>query len=61
MSQLININTASEAELDKLPGIGPVTATKIITSRPYSAPEELLTKKVVSSSTWGKIKELITY
>ena len=57
---LININTASESELDKLPGIGPVTAQKIIASRPYSAPEELLTKKAVSSSVWEKIKGLIT-
>ncbi|MDZ4209575.1 MAG: ComEA family DNA-binding protein [Candidatus Curtissbacteria bacterium] len=56
----ININTASESELDKLPGIGPVTAQKIIASRPYSSPEELLSKKVVSSSVYEKIKDLIS-
>jgi competence protein ComEA len=61
VNQLVNINTASEAELDKLPGIGPVTTQKIIASRPYSALEELLTKKVVNSSVWEKIKGLITY
>src|SRR3972149_6243277 len=60
-SDLININTASESELDKLPGIGPVTAQKIITSRPYSSLEELLTKKAVSSSVYEKIKGLIAY
>lgn len=60
-SQLININTASESELDKLPGVGPVTAGKIIASRPYNAPEDLLTKKVVSSSTYEKLKDFITY
>ncbi len=32
---LVNINTASAAELDTLPGIGPVTAKKIIDNRPY--------------------------
>ena len=58
---LININTASESELDKLPGVGPVTAAKIIASRPYSAPEELLTKKVVNTSVYEKIKGLIAY
>ncbi len=47
VDQLININTASETELDKLPGVGPVTAGKIIASRPYSALEDLLTKKVI--------------
>lgn len=57
---LININTASESQLDRLPGVGPVTAGKIIASRPYSAPEDLLTKKVVSSSVFEKIKDLIT-
>lgn len=59
-TDLININTASESELDKLPGVGPVTAQKIIALRPYSAPEELLTKKAVSSSVFEKIKNLIT-
>ncbi|MBI2012688.1 ComEA family DNA-binding protein [Candidatus Curtissbacteria bacterium] len=57
---LININTASEKELDTLPGIGPVTAQKIIASRPYSDSGELLSKKVVSGSVYEKIKGLIT-
>lgn len=57
---LININTASESELDKLPQVGPVTAGKIIASRPYSVLEDLLTKKVVSSSVFEKIRDLIT-
>ena len=57
---LININTASESQLDTLPGIGPVTAQKIIASRPYSSLEELLSKKAVGQSVYGKIKELIT-
>lgn len=60
VSALININTASESELDKLPGVGPVTAGKMIASRPYSAPEELLSKKVVSKSVFEKIRDLIT-
>lgn len=60
VSALVNINTATESELDKLPGVGPVTAGKIIASRPYSAPEELKTKKVVSASVFEKIREMIT-
>lgn len=60
LSALININTASESELDKLPGVGPVTAGKIIASRPYSVPEDLLMKKVVSASVFEKIRDLIT-
>ena len=61
VSQLVNINTASASELDKLPGIGPVTTQKIIASRPYSDSRDLLTKKVVNMSTYEKIKDLITY
>lgn len=60
INQLVNINTASESELDKLPGVGPVTAQKVISSRPYSALEDLLTKKAVNRSTYEKIKDLIT-
>ena len=60
-SEVINVNTASESELDKLPGVGPVTAAKIIASRTYSSLEELLTKKAVSSSVYEKIKGLIAY
>jgi competence protein ComEA len=59
-SSLININTASASELDTLPGIGAVTAEKIITNRPYSAVEELRDKKVVNSSVFEKIKDSIT-
>ena len=59
-SALVNINTASESQLDTLPGIGPVTAQKIIASRPYSTPEELLSKKAVGQSVYGKIKDLVT-
>lgn len=59
-SALVNINTATESQLDTLPGVGPVTAQKIIASRPYSTPEELLTRKAVGQSVFEKIKDLIT-
>jgi len=55
----ININTASASELDQLPDIGPVRAEKIISGRPYTRVEELLSKKVVGESTFEKIKDKI--
>lgn len=58
-SAKVNINTATTGELDKLPGIGPVTVDKIISSRPYTSTQELLDKKVVTKSQWEKIKEMI--
>ena len=56
---LININTASTSELDTLPGVGPVTAQKIINARPYEAIEDLLSKKIVGSKVFEQIKEKI--
>lgn len=60
VSRLININVATQAELEELPGIGPITAQKIIASRPYSGVGDLLTKKVVNRSVFEKIKDKIT-
>lgn len=60
VSALVNINSASAQELEKLPGIGPVTAGKIIAGRPYTSIDELLVKKVVGRSTYEKISPLVT-
>lgn len=56
----ININSASQIQLESLPGIGPVTAGKIIGGRPYTDISELLSRKIVGSSVFGKIKDLIS-
>jgi competence protein ComEA len=56
----ININSAGVGELDKLPGIGEVTAGKIISGRPYTQTEELLTRKIVSQKVWEQIKDTVS-
>lgn len=55
----INLNIASAAELDSLWGIGPATAQKIISQRPFKAIEDLLAKKIVNQDTWKQIKDKI--
>ena len=60
VSSLIDINSASESQLDALTGIGPVTAKKIIDNRPYQTIDELVAKKVVGSKVFGQIKDRIT-
>lgn len=55
----VNINTATQAELEALPGIGPVTASKIISGRPYQQTDELQSKKIISNTVFGKIKDLL--
>lgn len=57
---LININTASAAELDSLPGIGPVYGQSIIEHRPYSNVDELLSKGALKPSVYQKVKDLVT-
>ncbi len=57
---LVSVNTASESELDVLPGVGPVTAKKIIDNRPYQTLEELVSKKAVGAALFDKIKSQIS-
>ncbi len=57
---LTDINTASLAKLDELPGIGQVYGQKIIEQRPYSNIEELVNRKILPKSTYEKIKDKIT-
>lgn len=59
-NMLININSSSVEELDTLPGIGKVTADKIIKNRPFKALQDLIEQKVVNKSVYENIKELIT-
>lgn len=60
LSHLININTASAEELDTLSGVGPATAQKIISGRPYETIDDLLNKKIVGKSVFEKIKDKIS-
>ena len=62
INKKVNINSASEKELESLPGIGEVTATKIISNRPYQSIDELVSKKILNKTTFEKNKEvLVTY
>ena len=62
--EIININTADAAELDKLPGIGPAKAAAILEYRRthgfFRVPEELMKVPGIKEGTYGKLAERIT-
>lgn len=61
---LVNINTANEAELDTIPGVGPATAKNIIDYRtnigPFAAIEDLKKVDRIGDKTFEKLKQYIT-
>jgi len=63
-TDLININTASQTELDTLPGIGPTAARKIIEYRtangPFATIEDIIKVSGIGPGTYEKLKDLIT-
>lgn len=62
-SEKININTATQAQLETLPGIGPSTAIKIISYRKdngkFSSVEDIRDVSGIGEAKFEKIKELI--
>lgn len=59
----IDLNHATAAELEGLPGIGPTTAARIVRSRgghAFSRIEELQTRGLVTARLFADIKDLVT-
>jgi competence protein ComEA len=61
---MVNINTASQAELEELPGVGPVTAQSILEFRAehgtFTAVDELLEVSGIGDATLAKIAPYVT-
>ena len=60
----ININTAGASELDRLPGVGPAIAQRIIDYRtangPFKTIEDIMRVKGTGPATFAKLKDLIS-
>ena len=57
---VVNLNTASLEQIEKLPGIGPKKAEAIVAGRPYKALEDLKRIKGIKEATFNKIKNNIS-
>lgn len=58
-SKTVDLNSASQKELESLPGVGPATAKKIIANRPYKSVDEL-SKAGLSRKAVDKLKPMVT-
>jgi comEA protein len=59
----VNINTASAAELELLPGVGPAIAQRIVDYRkehPFKERNQIMRVKGIGQKTFAKIKDYLT-
>ena len=57
---MVDINSASAADLKGLPGVTETEAPKIVQGRPYKEPSDLVSKKILSETVFSKIKDRLT-
>lgn len=53
--RIVDVNTASRADLESLPGVTPATARRIAENRPYNSPRDLVRKRVISETEYDRI------
>ena len=58
---LVDVNSATQSELESLPGIGPVKAERIMKKRPFRSASDLKRVKGIGPKTAERLKPLVTF
>jgi len=58
--KIVNVNSASEAELLTLPGFTRKSAAAVIENRPYKDKRDLVTRGIISQTEYARISSRIT-
>jgi len=58
-AELIDLNTATKAQLMTLTGVGESTAQRIIRNRPYAKKDQLKSMKILTDQEYDKITDRI--
>ena len=58
-SAMVHLNSATQAELEALPGIGPAKAQAIMGGRPYASVDALLEVSGIGEKTLEQIRDLV--
>ncbi|OGU03225.1 MAG: hypothetical protein A2X82_02980 [Geobacteraceae bacterium GWC2_55_20] len=58
-AKLVDINTATEAELKAVPGIGDAYAAKVMAGRPFANKAQLKSRKILPVPVYEQVKDLI--
>ena len=56
-AKLVDINSATDAELKAVPGIGDAYAAKIIAGRPYANKTQLKSRKILPAVQYEQVKD----
>jgi len=56
---LVDINTATDAELKAIPGLGDAYISKIVAGRPYANKAQLKSRNILPGPVYEKVKDLI--
>ena len=57
----MNVNTASAAQLEAIPGIGPALSSRLIAARPFSGPRDLMRVNGIGEKTMVKLSPYLKF